>query len=90
MRTYDYKRHGTSTLFAALDVLEDKVIGRCMQRHGHQEFIRFLDAVKAAVPSGKVVRAILDNDAVHKHLKVRVWLDRHPRWTFHFTLTSAS
>lgn len=89
-RTHDYKRHGTTTLFAALDVLEGKVIGRCMQRHRHQEFIRFLNAVEAAVPAGKVVHAILDNYAVHKHPKVRAWLDRHPRWTFHFTPTSAS
>jgi transposase len=88
--THDYKRHGTTTLFAALDVLEGKVIGRCMQRHRHQEFIRFLNAVEAAVPAGKVVHAILDNYAVHKHPKVRAWLDRHPRWTFHFTPTSAS
>lgn len=89
-RTHDYKRHGTTTLFAALDVLEGKVIGRCMQRHRHQEFIRFLNAVEATVPTGKVVHAILDNYAVHKHPKVRAWLDRHPRWTFHFTPTSAS
>ncbi len=89
-RTHDYKRHGTTTLFAALDILEGKVIGRCMQRHRHQEFIRFLNAVEAAVPAGKIVHAILDNYAVHKHPKVRAWLDRHPRWTFHFTPTSAS
>jgi transposase len=89
-RTHDDKRHGTTTLFAALDVLEGKVIGRCMQRHRHQEFIRFLNAVEAAVPAGKVVHAILDNYAVHKHPKVHAWLDRHPRWTFHFTPTSAS
>ena len=78
------------TAGAALDVLEGKVIGRCMQRHRHQEFIRFLNAVEAAVPAGKIVHAILDNYAVHKHPKVRAWLDRHPRWTFHFTPTSAS
>ncbi|GEP10259.1 IS630 family transposase [Methylobacterium gnaphalii] len=89
-RTHDDIRHGTTTLFAALNVLEGKVIGRCMQRHRHQEFIRFLNAVEAAVPAGKVVHAILDNYAVHKHPKVRAWLDRHPRWTFHFTPTSAS
>ena len=88
--THDYKRHGTTTLFAALDVLEGKVIGRCMQRHRHQEFIRFLNAIEAQVPAGKVVHAILDNYATHKHHKVRAWLDRHPRWTFHFTPTSAS
>lgn len=89
-RTNDYKRHGTTTLFAALGVLEGKVIGRGMQRHRHQEFIRFLNTVEAAVPAGKTVHAVLDNYAVHKHPKVRAWLDRHPRWTFHFTPTSAS
>ena len=89
-RTHDYVRHGTTTLFAALNVLEGSVIGRCMQRHRHQEFIRFLNTVEAAVPAGKVVHAILDNYAVHKHPKVRAWLERHPRWTFHFTPTSAS
>ncbi|MGH8164121.1 MAG: IS630 family transposase, partial [Rhodanobacteraceae bacterium] len=88
--THDYKRHGTTTLFAALDVLEGKVIGRCMQRHRHQEFIRFLNAIEAEVPIGKTVEVILDNYAVHKHPKVRAWLDRHPRFTFHFTPTSAS
>src|SRR5208283_267886 len=88
--THDYKRHGTTTLFAALDVLEGKVIGRCMQRHRHQEFIRFLNAVEAEVPAGKIIHAILDNYAVHKHPKVRAWLGRHPRWVFHFTPTSAS
>lgn len=88
--THDYKRHGTTTLFAALDVLEGKVIGRCMQRHRHQEFIRFLNAIEAEVPPGKVVHAILDNYAVHKHPKVRAWLDRHPRFTFHFVPTSCS
>ena len=89
-RTPDDKRHGTTTLFAALDVLEGKVIGRCMQLHRHQELIRFLNTVEAAVPAYKIVHAVLDNYAVHKHLKVRAWLDRHPRWTFHFTPTSAS
>ena len=88
--THDYKRHGTTTLFAALNVLEGTVLGRCMQRHRHQEFIRFLNAVEAAVPAGKIVHAIADNYAVHKHAKVRAWLDRHPRWVFHFTPTSAS
>ena len=59
--THDYKRHGTTTLFAALDVLEGKVIGRCMQRHRHQEFIRFLNAIEAQVPAKKIVHVILDN-----------------------------
>jgi len=88
--THDYKRNGTTTLFAALDVLEGKVIGRNMQRHRHQAFIRFLNAVECQVPKDKAIHAILDNYAVHKHPKVRAWLARHPRWTFHFTPTSAS
>ena len=88
--THDYVRHGTTTLFAALNVLDGTVMGRCMQRHRHQEFIRFLNAVEAAVPAGKVIHAILDNYATHKHPKVRAWLSRHPRWVFHFTPTSAS
>ena len=88
--THDYKRNGTTTLFAAFDVLEGKVIGRCMQRHRHQEFIRFLNAVEREVPAGKTVHAILDNYATHKHPKVIEWLGRHPRWSFHFTPTSAS
>jgi transposase len=88
--THDYIRNGTTTLFAALDVAVGKVIGRCMQRHRHQEFIRFLNAVEAEVPAGKLVHAIVDNYIVHKHPKVLQWLARHPRWTFHFTPTSAS
>lgn len=88
--THDYKRHSTTTLFAAFDVLEGKVTGRCMQRHRHQESIRFLNAVEREVPAGKTVHAILDNYATHKHPKVIEWLGRHPRWTFHFTPTSAS
>jgi transposase len=88
--THDYKRHGTTTLFAALNVLEGTVIGQCMARHRHQEFIRFLNAVEREVPAGKVIHAILDNYGAHKHPKVRAWLARHPRWTFHFTPTSGS
>jgi transposase len=88
--THDYKRHGTTTLFAALNVLDGTVIGRCMQRHRHQEFIRFLNAIEASVPAAKLIHAIADNYATHKHPKVRAWLARHPRWTFHFTPTSAS
>ena len=88
--THDYKRNGTTTLFAALDTLTGTVIGRCMQRHRHQEFIRFLNAVEAKVPPGKIIHAILDNYATHKHPKVMAWLGRHPRWVFHFTPKSAS
>ena len=88
--THDYKRYGTTSLFAALNVLEGKVTGCCMAHHRHQEFIRFLDAVEAQVPKRKAIHAIIDNYATHKHPKVRQWLARHPRWTFHFTPTSAS
>ena len=88
--THDYVRNGTTTLFAALNVLDGTVIGRCMQRHRHQEFLRFLNAAEAAVPAGKLVHAVLDNYGTHKHPKVMAWLARHPRWTFHFTPTSAS
>ena len=88
--THDYVRHGTTTLFAALDVLDGTVIGRCMARHRHQEFLRFLNAIERAVPAGKVIHAILDNYGSHKHPKVKAWLARHPRWTFHFTPKSGS
>ena len=88
--THDYKRNGTTTLFAALNVLDGTVIGRCMQRHRHQEFLRFLNAIEREVPAGKMVHVILDNYAAHKHPKVRVWLARHPRFVFHFVPTSCS
>ena len=88
--TFDYKRNGTTTLFAAVDVLDGTVIGRCMQRHRHQEFIRFLNAIERALPAGKLVHVILDNYATHKHPKVMRWLGRHPRFVFHFTPTSCS
>jgi transposase len=74
----------------AHDVLDGTVLGRCMHRHRHQDFIRFLNAVEAAVPASKLVHAILDNYAAHKQPKVRAWPRRHPRWTFHFTPTSCS
>jgi transposase len=88
--THDYKRNGTTTLFAALNVLDGTVIGRNMQRHRHQEFIRFLNAIEAEVPAGKLIHVILDNYAAHKHPKVRAWLGRHERFTFHFVPTSCS
>ena len=88
--THDYKRNGTTTLFAALNILDGTVIGRCMRRHRHQEFIRFLNTIEARVPKRKAIHAIVDNYATHKHPKVRAWLARHRRWTFHFTPTSAS
>src|SRR5438477_110282 len=88
--THDYKRHGTTTLFAALNVLEGKVIGQCMARHRHQEFIRFLNKINRETPARRELHLIVDNYATHKHPKVRAWLARHPRWHFHFTPTSAS
>lgn len=88
--THDYKRNGTTTLFAALNILDGTVLGRCMQKHRHQEFIKFLNAVERAVPVGKIIHAILDNYATHKHPNVKKWLADHPRWVFHFTPTSAS
>jgi transposase len=88
--THDYKRNGTTTLFAALNVLDGTVIGRNMKHHRHQDFICFLNAIDAQVPRRKAIHAIVDNYATHKHPKVQQWLTRHPRWTFHFTPTSAS
>ena len=87
--THDYKRHGTTTLFAALNILDGTVIGRNMQRHRHQEFIRFLNTIEEQVAVEKVIHAIVDNYATHKTPEVRQWLVSHPRWTFHFTPTSA-
>ena len=75
--THDYKRHGTTTLFAALNVLDGTVIGKNMQRHRHQEFIRFLNTVNAQIPHGKAVHVILDNYATHKHPKVRALIATH-------------
>ena len=88
--THDYKRHGTTTLFAALNVLDGTVIGQNMQRHRHQEFIRFLNRIERTVPADKAIHAIVDNYAARNKDKVRAWLARHPRWTFHFTPTSCS
>jgi transposase len=88
--THDYKRNGTTTLFAALNILDGTVLGRCMPRHTHKEFLKFLTAVERAVPVGRVIHAIVDNYATHKHPKVKGWLANHPRWVFHFTPTSAS
>ena len=83
--THDYKRHGVTTLFAALNVLDGKVIGQCMKRHRHQEFIRFLNVIDAQVAKKKTVHVIVDNYAAHKHPKVLEWIKNHPRFVFHFT-----
>ena len=77
--THDYKRYGTTALFAAQNVLDGSVIGRNMQRHRHQDFIRFLNALEAELPKDKAVHAILDNYTTHKQSKVRAWMARHPR-----------
>lgn len=88
--THDYKRHGTTTLFAALSMLDGKVIGDCMPRHRHQEFIRFLNKIDAETPSNLDLHLIVDNYATHKHPRVKSWMRRHPRFHFHFIPTSSS
>lgn len=88
--THDYKRHGTSTLFAALNVFTGEVIGQCMKRHRHQEFLSFLKTVEAQTPKDVELHLIVDNYATHKHKKVRNWLKRNKRVTLHFIPTSSS
>ena len=88
--THDYKRNGTTTLFASLSVLDGKVIGECMQRHRHQEVIRFLKKIDAETPPELDLHVIMDNYATHKHPAVKRWLSRHPRFHIHFTPTSSS
>lgn len=88
--THDYKRHGTTTLFAALHVLDGKVIGDCMPRHRHQEFIRFLKKIEAETPPSLDLHLVVDNYGTHKHRRVKSWLKRHPRFHLHFTPTSSS
>ncbi len=88
--THDYKRNGTTTLFAALAVAEGKVIGTCMQKHRHQEWIKFLKLIDAETPPELDLHLIVDNYATHKHPKVQAWLKRHKRFHIHFTPTSSS
>jgi transposase len=88
--THDYKRNGTTTLFAALDVLTGKVIGQCLPRHRHEEFLRFLRTIERQTPKGLQVHLICDNYATHKHPDVKAWLAKHPRFHMHFTPTSSS
>ena len=88
--THDYKRHGTTTLFAALDVLTGKVIGQCLPRHRHEEFVKFLRKVDRETPKGLQLHLICDNYATHKHPDVKAWLAKHPRVHLHFTPTSSS
>ena len=88
--THDYKRNGTTTLFAALNVMEGQLIAQCMPRHRHQEFIKFLKQIDAETPSELDLHLIVDNYATHKHPKVQAWLRRHKRFHFHFIPTSSS
>jgi len=88
--THDYKRNGTTTLFAALDVLTGTVIGECLPRHRHTEFLKFLRTIDREVPKGLQVHLILDNYSTHKHENVGKWLAKHPRFHLHFTPTASS
>lgn len=88
--THDYKRNGTTTLFAALNALDGKVIADCMPQHRHQEWLKFLRLIDKSTPKELDLHLIIDNYSPHKHPKVRAWLKRHPRFHIHFTPTSAS
>ena len=89
-QTHDYLRHGTTTLFAALNILDGTVIGDCMLKHRHQEFIRFLQLINTKTPPDLDLHLIVDNYGTHKHPRVQRWLKRHPRFHLHFTPTSSS
>ena len=88
--THDYKRHGTSALFGALEVLTRKATGGCKQRHRHQEFLGFLKTVNQQTPKDKTLHVAVDNYATHKHEKVKNWLKRNKRVSLHFIPTSSS
>jgi len=88
--THDYKRNGTTTLFAALEVLQGRVIGQCYERHRHQEFLKFLRRLDQAFPGQTPLHLVMDNYGTHKHPRVQAWLKRHPRFTPHFVPTSSS
>lgn len=88
--THDYKRHGTSTLFSALDIASGKVIGQCLKRHRHQEFIKFLETIDANTDKKLDLHIVIDNYSTHKHENVKNWLKKHPRFHFHFIPTSSS
>ncbi len=88
--THDYKRNGTSTLFAALNVADGTVIGSCMKRHRHQEWLAFLRQIDKETPDNLDLHLVLDNYATHKHKNVKKWLEKHPRFHLHFTPTSSS
>jgi len=88
--THDYERNGTTTLFAALEVAEGRVIGQCMSRHRHQEWIKFLQQIDRKTPADMDLHLIVDNYSTHKHPRVKAWIKRHPRFHMHFTPTSSS
>jgi transposase len=88
--THDYKRHGTTTLFAALEVAQGKVVGQCFARHRHQEFLKFLKRLDAEFPVEMKLHLVMDNYGTHKHPRVQSWLQRHPRFVPHFVPTSSS
>lgn len=88
--THDYKRHGTTTLFAALEMASGKLIGRCMKRHRHQEWLKFLKLIDEQTPTHLDLHLIADNYSTHKHPKVKAWLAKHPRFHMHFVPTSSS
>jgi len=88
--THDYKRNGTTTLFAALEVLQGKVVGQCYKRHRHQEFLKFLRRLNEEFPGQTPLHLVMDNYGTHKHPKVQAWLKRHPRFIPHFVPTSSS
>ena len=88
--THDYKRNGTTTLFAAIEMAAGRVISTCMEKHRHQEWIKFLKLIDKETPSDLDLHLIVDNYATHKHEKVKTWLKRHPRFHMHFTPTSSS
>jgi transposase len=88
--THDYKRHGPTTLFAALEALQGQVIGQCYERHRHQEFLRFLRRLDQEFPGEIALHLVMDNYGTHKHPKVQAWLRRHPRFVAHFVPTSSS
>ena len=88
--THGYIRHGTTTLFAALDIATGRVIAQCKKRHRHQDFLAFLSLIDREVPADLDVHLVIDNYATHKHAKVKAWLARRPRSHLHFTPTDAS
>ena len=88
--THDYKRNGTTTLFAALNILTGTILGKCLPRHRNGEFLQFLRLIDRNVAKGKEIHLIVDNYSTHRHANVRAWLAKHPRFHLHFIPTSSS